>query len=116
MFEGAGPVVCVEELGAGFAAFSLPVLPPGMTAVLTNDTANKIVGLLVQHIASFTWTGTKLATADLNKDGRADLVVYRDMGTGNGTDAYRFLSNGTSFHGTLWRALPGLDFRSLTVF
>lgn len=43
--------------GSGFGAFALPSLPPGVTAVLTNDTANSVVGLLVQAVSSYTWTG-----------------------------------------------------------
>ncbi|MBW8865188.1 MAG: autotransporter-associated beta strand repeat-containing protein [Verrucomicrobia bacterium] len=50
--------------GSGFSAFSLPSLPAGVTAVLTNDSANKIVGLLVQNVASYTWTGTNGTTWD----------------------------------------------------
>jgi fibronectin-binding autotransporter adhesin len=51
--------------GGGFGAFNLAALPPGVTAVLTNDTANKIVGLLVQRVASYTWTGTNGPTWDV---------------------------------------------------
>ena len=65
---------------------------------------------------AFSWSGSKLATADLNGDGRADLIVYRDAGSGAGTNAYRFISSGSSFRSSLWRALPGLDFGSLQAF
>ena len=43
--------------GTGFGAFALPSLPAGVTAVLTNDTANSVVGLLVESVSSYTWTG-----------------------------------------------------------
>jgi autotransporter-associated beta strand protein len=43
--------------GSGFGAFALQSLPPGVTAVLTNDTVNGVVGLLVQNVSSLTWIG-----------------------------------------------------------
>jgi autotransporter-associated beta strand protein len=51
--------------GSGFGAISLAPLPPGVTAILTNDTANKIVGLLVANVAALTWTGTNGTTWDI---------------------------------------------------
>ena len=56
---GEVPLIKYNTLGgAGFSAFSLASLPAGVTAVLTNDTANKVVGLLVVNVAALTWTGT----------------------------------------------------------
>lgn len=51
--------------GSGFSAFNLPSLPFGVTAVLTNDAANQIVGLLVQSVASYAWTGLNGTTWDI---------------------------------------------------
>ena len=64
----------------------------------------------------FSWSGSKLAVADLDRDGRADVVVYRDATPDAGSIAYRFMSTGSSFRGSLWRSLPGLDWASLEVF
>jgi len=56
---GEVPLIKYTTLGgAGFSAFSLAPLPAGVTAVLTNDAANKVVGLLVANVAALTWTGT----------------------------------------------------------
>jgi fibronectin-binding autotransporter adhesin len=51
--------------GSGFGAFTLAPLPPGVTAVLTNDTVNNIVGLNVASVAAVTWTGTNGTTWDV---------------------------------------------------
>ena len=64
----------------------------------------------------FSWAASQLAVADLNGDGRADVVVYRDAAPAAGTDAYRFLSTGSNFRESLWRAMPALDWGSLQAF
>jgi stage II sporulation SpoD-like protein/VCBS repeat protein len=63
----------------------------------------------------FSWLETHLATADLNRDGRSDLVAYRRDATG-GTLVHRFLSSGSAFRMELWRSLPGLRWETLDVF
>lgn len=51
--------------GAGFGAFALAPLPPGVTGVLTNDTVNHVVGLQVTSVSALTWTGKNGAAWDL---------------------------------------------------
>jgi autotransporter-associated beta strand protein len=51
--------------GAGFSAFALAPLPPGVTGLLTNDTVNHVVGLQVTSVSALTWTGANGPTWDL---------------------------------------------------
>jgi fibronectin-binding autotransporter adhesin len=51
--------------GSGFSGFTLASLPPGVTAVLTNDTVNNLVGLLVSDVGALTWTGSNGITWDV---------------------------------------------------
>lgn len=51
--------------GPGFGAFALGPLPAGVTATLTNDTAAKVVGLLVTDVGTLVWTGTNGSTWDI---------------------------------------------------
>ena len=62
------------------------------------------------------WSHSKLAVADLNGDGRADVVAYTDAAPDAGTVAYRFLSTGSAFRSSVWRALPDLDWGTLEAF
>ena len=63
---GEVPLIKYNTLGgAGFSAFSLASLPARVTAVLTNDAANKVVGLFVANVAALTWTGTNGTTWDI---------------------------------------------------
>jgi len=59
--------------------------------------------------ASFTWSAIRLASADANRDGLADLLVYRNAGTDAGTLVYRFMSTGSEYRATLWRTMPLLS-------
>ena len=61
---------------------------------------------------TFNWTGTRLATADVNRDGRADLILYRNGGT-DGTLVYRLTSTGLAFHAAWWRTLYDVSWRTL---
>jgi hypothetical protein len=62
---------------------------------------------------SFSWTGNRLATADVNRDGRADLILYRNGGTDGGTLVYRLTSTGLAFHAALWRTLPDVSWSTI---
>ncbi|MHB8459292.1 MAG: FG-GAP-like repeat-containing protein [Candidatus Limnocylindrales bacterium] len=65
----------------------------------------------------FSWTGTKLAAADLNGDGRADIVAYVDAATpGTGTIIDRFLSTGSAFAVSPWTTIPTLDWGALQAY
>jgi hypothetical protein len=61
---------------------------------------------------ALTWSSIRFATADANRDGRADLLVYRDAGDA-GTLVYRFISTGAEFRAALWRTLPLLSWSTL---
>ena len=63
--------------------------------------------------SSFSWSPNRFATADANRDGMADLLVYRNGGTDGGTLVYRFLSTGAGFRTALWRTLPALSWSTL---
>jgi hypothetical protein len=62
---------------------------------------------------SMTWSAVRFATADVNRDGRADLLVYRNAGTDAGTLVYRLISTGVEFRAALWRTLPLLSWSTL---
>jgi Stage II sporulation protein/FG-GAP-like repeat len=88
-----------------------------LAVVVLQATATRfVVRTWWSSTTAFSWKGSKLAMADLNGDGRADVIVYRDAGSVGGTNAYRFISTGSSFRSSLWRSLPGLDFGSLQAF
>lgn len=60
----------------------------------------------------FSWSGTRLATADVNRDGRGDLIVYRNGGA-TGTLVYRLTSTGLAFSGAWWRTLTAVSWSTI---
>jgi FG-GAP-like repeat len=62
---------------------------------------------------SFSWTGNRLTTADVNRDGRADLILYRNGGADGGTLVYRLTSTGLAFHAVLWRRLSEVPWSTI---
>ena len=57
----------------------------------------------------------KLATSDVNHDGRGDMVVFaRHADSSPGTRVYVYRSKGTSLAGgELWRDAPDLDWQAV---
>jgi autotransporter-associated beta strand protein len=45
--------------GNGFNAFDRPTLPPGVTAHLVNNSANKSIDLAITEVLTYTWTGAQ---------------------------------------------------------
>ena len=88
-------------------------------------TGSQLVGLLstgTDFIRSTLWTSTsfrasasKIAAADLNGDGRGDLVVLYDMGSA-GTRLYQFLSTGTAFRAGTRVLDPSLQWADVQPF
>ncbi len=72
-------------------------LPTGGTRLvgLLSDGQRLTPRLLWQNANNFSWAASRLAAADLNGDGRGDLVVFYDLGSG-GTRIFQFLSTGSA--------------------
>jgi hypothetical protein len=62
---------------------------------------------------SFKWSGNRIATADVNRDGRADVVAYRNGGETGGTLVYRLTSTGQEFRAALWRTLSSVSWSTI---
>jgi len=64
------------------------------------------------------WASSSAASADLNRDGRSDIVLFVDRGVDAdgaslGVDIQRFTSTGTSFTLSFWRTDPGVSWSTL---
>ena len=67
---------------------------------------------------NFPWASSSAASADLNRDGRSDIVLFVDRGidadgASLGVDVERFTSTGTSFTLSFWRTDPGVTWSTL---
>jgi hypothetical protein len=71
-------------------------------------------GAVALHSSSMDFDRIKLASSDVNRDGRGDIVVYAGMTDGkSGTRLYVYRSGGTAFAaGELWLEDAGLDWES----
>ena len=56
--------------------------------------------------SAYSWSSSKVATADVDRDGRADLLAFRDGGSLGGSVVDLFHSTGSSFALSRWRTLP----------
>ena len=56
--------------------------------------------------SAYSWSSRKMATADVDGDGRADLLAFRDGGSLGGSVVDLFHSTGSSFALSRWRTLP----------
>ncbi len=91
----------------------------------TGTTGSRIVGLLsdgsrftpqsLWSSDSFRTTAAKIAAADVNGDGRADVVVLYDVGAA-GTRLFQFLSTGSSLRPGMRVLDPALDWNQLQPF
>lgn len=63
---GEIPLVKYTSLTGSLANFTLaPTLPPNVSAVLTNDTTGKFIGLVITSINGLTWKGASGGTWDI---------------------------------------------------
>jgi autotransporter-associated beta strand protein len=63
---GEIPLIQYSTLSGSIGNFALaPTLPPNVTAVLTNDTSGKFIGLLITSINGLAWTGATSANWDI---------------------------------------------------
>jgi hypothetical protein len=65
---------------------------------------------------SFGFSSSRIAVSDLDRDGRADLVVYRRSAASGSTLVYRFMNTGSRFVAHPWRTLPAVDWATFEVF
>ena len=105
--DGRDDVILARRRGSGFMSILVLRSTAASTFVIRNWWSST---------TQFDWSGSWFATTDANRDGRADLVAYRDGGPRGGTQVYRFTSTGVAFHASLWRTLPALAWTTLEAF
>lgn len=71
-----------------------------------------------QNAITFWWARSKVGAADLDGDGRGDLLVFYDYSTypSGGTGLYAFLSRGATYKPALWLADSTLDWADADPF
>ncbi len=105
----------VNSDGRADVAFLRPVGTGGSQIVGLLSTGSGFIRSTLWSSATFRASAAKLAAADLNGDGRGDLVVLYDMGSA-GTKLFQFLSTGTSFQAGTRVLDPALDWATITPF
>ena len=105
----------VNSDGRADVVFLRPVDDAGSQIVGLLSTGRGFVRSALWSSASFRASASKIAAADLNGDGRGDLVVLYDVGSG-GTRLYQFLSTGTAFRAGARVLDPALDWANVTPF
>jgi hypothetical protein len=88
-------VADVNRDGRDDLVVDIPIQPTGSRFVGALSDGSSFTARTLWQGASFNWNTSKLAAADVNGDGRGDVVVLYDLRAG-GTRLYRFVSTGST--------------------
>ncbi len=110
--------IVVEDVNAdGYADVVVlrPSGPAGSQLVGLLSNGARFSRVTLWSSTSFSAAASKMAAADVNGDGRGDVVVLYDAGSA-GTRLYRFISTGTAFVVGAPTLDPGLDWTTAEPF